>query len=640
MSRLSILPFAIVVAAFAGAVSAGPVPADISADSRIVSVTVYPDRAMITREAKAELTPGLKHVRLEGLSPLLQDQTVRVSASGSAAARLLEVKVERTFPDTVPAERLRPLLQAQKTLNDQLRALGDRAAVIAHQKEFLNKITIASQESVSRELRTQTPSTESLAKLLGFFDAQLTRLNREARDAQDEDTALREKLSAVEKQIAGAGGSTEKSQKTIIVAFDVSRGGPLKIEASYLIGAAGWTPAYDLRASSADTAVELTYAANVRQNTGEDWTGVHLALSTSQPALGSAPPEISPWYVGAADRARGSVEGTVRDGQTGEPLIGVNVLVTGSPLGSATDAAGFYRIDGLPAGWQVLRATYVGYRTVNVRVNVRPFAIARADVSMEPQAVEAAEVVVTAESPMQKGATARDQRAIGGGKAPAPPPLPVAVQTAEVHAGLISASFPISGATTVPSDFTDHRVTVMIAPLAASFTHTSVPKLQPGAFFRAALRNSTDFPVLAGAMSVYVDNAFVSTSKLPDVMPGEKFDAFLGADNGIRVERKLLAHVTDVSGLFSKTRTTRYEILITAENKRGNTQSLTLKENVPVSQDERIKVVIELPHPDELKPDAEGICTWDITLAPGEKREFRLKYSIEAPVDLNVGGIE
>jgi uncharacterized protein (TIGR02231 family) len=209
-----------------------------------------------------------------------------------------------------------------------------------------------------------------------------------------------------------------------------------------------------------------------------------------------------------------------------------------------------------------------------------------------------------------------------------------------VRESLTSASFPITGESTVPADNADHRVTVMIAPLGGSFSHSAAPKLQSDVFFKAALHNSTDYPFLPGPMSVYVDNGFVSISRLPAVMPGEKFDAFLGADNGVHIERKLLNRVTDISGLFSKTRKTRYEILIVAENRKKTAQTLSLRENVPVSQDERVKVEIVLPRPEEAVPDAGGIITWELRLKAGERKEVRVQYSIEAPVDLTVGGLE
>ena len=620
--------------------SGRPNPGDVRVHSRIVKATVYTDRAMVTREAKADVSPGLRQITLGGLSPLLQDQSVRVSASGSAQAKILEVKVDRVFLDTVSAARIAPLLQTRKSLNDEMRVLNDRLAVLTHQRDFLNKITIASQESIARELRTQKPSADDWGKLLGFFDAEFSKLDAESRQLEGKRTTVQENLEAVEKEISSAGGNPEKTEKLITVAFDVQRGGSLAIEASYLISQAGWTPTYDIRVSSADTIVELTYSALVKQNTGEDWKGVHMTLSTSLPALGGAPPELQPWYVGAAERAQGSIEGFVRDAGTGEALVGVNVILMGSPAGMATDVNGYYRINNVPSGWQVIRVSYVGYQTVNVRVNVRPYASARADVSMQAEGVTLGAVEITANEPASKDAAKmmRQERAMPAGAAAAPPPI--AYQTAEVKESLTSASFPIAGESTVPADNSDHRVTVMIAPLGGSFSHSSVPKLQAEAFFKATLRNSTDYPILPGPMSVYVDNGFVSISKLPAVMPGEKFDAFLGADNGVHIERKLLNRVTEVSGLFSKTRKTRYEILIVAENRKKLPQTLSVRENVPVSQDERVKVEIVLPRPEEATPDANGIIIWQLRLLPGERKEIKVQYSIEAPIHLTVGGIE
>jgi hypothetical protein len=87
----------------------------------------------------------------------------------------------------------------------------------------------------------------------------------------------------------------------------------------------------------------------------------------------------------------------------------------------------------------------------------------------------------------------------------------------------------------------------------------------------------------------------LATSKLPAVLPGETFDAFLGVDNGVRVERKLLNRLTEVSGLFSKTRKVNYDILIVAENRKKTSAVLSIQENVPISQDDRVKVTIAAP---------------------------------------------
>ncbi len=68
----------------------------------------------------------------------------------------------------------------------------------------------------------------------------------------------------------------------------------------------------------------------------------------------------------------GKIQGKVTDLQSGEPLIGANILVVGSSSGAATDVNGEYTIQNLSAGVYQLRASFIGYQTIsvsNVRVN-------------------------------------------------------------------------------------------------------------------------------------------------------------------------------------------------------------------------------------------------------------------------------
>ena len=61
--------------------------------------------------------------------------------------------------------------------------------------------------------------------------------------------------------------------------------------------------------------------------------------------------------------AQGRISGTVTDAQTGETLIGVNLIVQGTAFGAATDVDGRYVIDDLRPGQYNIRASYLGYET-------------------------------------------------------------------------------------------------------------------------------------------------------------------------------------------------------------------------------------------------------------------------------------
>jgi outer membrane receptor for ferrienterochelin and colicin len=94
----------------------------------------------------------------------------------------------------------------------------------------------------------------------------------------------------------------------------------------------------------------------------------------------------------------GTIEGRVTDKATGEPLVGVNVLVAGTTQGAATDADGFYRIANIKAGAYELRFSMVGYaRTVVTNVTVLPDLRTKINVALEVAAVELETVEIRAE---------------------------------------------------------------------------------------------------------------------------------------------------------------------------------------------------------------------------------------------------
>jgi hypothetical protein len=101
-------------------------------------------------------------------------------------------------------------------------------------------------------------------------------------------------------------------------------------------------------------------------------------------------------------QGRGKIEGTVTDARTGEALPGVNVVIAGTTVGTATDRNGFYFIANLQPGTYDVRATFIGYDAVTVTgVRVPPNATITVDIPLPEAVLEfEGEVVVTAERPL------------------------------------------------------------------------------------------------------------------------------------------------------------------------------------------------------------------------------------------------
>ena len=100
---------------------------------------------------------------------------------------------------------------------------------------------------------------------------------------------------------------------------------------------------------------------------------------------------------------RGRIKGTVVDLQTGEPLIGANVIVMGTSIGAATDANGEFLLMNLEAAVYEVRASYLGYQTITL-TNVRVNADLTTYISFElpSEEVQVGTVEIVAERPLIK----------------------------------------------------------------------------------------------------------------------------------------------------------------------------------------------------------------------------------------------
>jgi TonB-dependent SusC/RagA subfamily outer membrane receptor len=98
---------------------------------------------------------------------------------------------------------------------------------------------------------------------------------------------------------------------------------------------------------------------------------------------------------GLAWAQQGTVTGTVTEAETGNPLPGATVQVQDEGTGAASGSDGQYRIEGVPAGEQTIRVSFVGYQPQERTVNVPAEGTIRANFQLRTSQAELDEVVVT-----------------------------------------------------------------------------------------------------------------------------------------------------------------------------------------------------------------------------------------------------
>lgn len=547
--------------------------APLTVPSQLKAVTVYSDRAVLTRAARADIPTGTSELVLAALPAALMDESLQVSGRGLVGVTLLDVNARVTFVETTPDPRLRTLEDDLAALRREDTALAARLAQVDQQRALLQKIEAAMTAPPPRDAVSAAPrpSFEEWQKLLAFQSDNLGRLAAEQQALQRQRTELAARITAAEAQLneVRGRGTARRSQKTVTIRVAAERAGTLDLTATYAVPGASWAPAYDARLRSESRSIDLTYYGVIRNATGEDWTNLALTLSTARPGLGGGAPELTPWIVDVA-----------------RPM----------PMAAPLDAV----------------------QLSEFRVETKP-----------------------------RSRAATKSALAGASEAAAPPPLELA--QASVEAGATSATFRVESPVSLPSDGSTQKVAILSTRLPATLRYETTPKLMEAAFLSASALNGSEYPLLAGTVNAFLDDTFVASSHLKAVMPGERFDLALGADEAIAVKRKVVNRFTEDTGLTNRGRRITYEFLITLTNNKKSPERILLREGVPVSRDEKIVVKLLTPAErdigategqKEVTREPEGRLAWRIELKPGEKREIPLKLSVEHPGDLAVTGVE
>ena len=258
------------------------------------AVTVFPDRARVTRTGRTRLDTGPNRLEIGNLPLNLLPESVRAAGRGTANAKLLGVTTTLEHFTETPVERALALEQAIQAGEDTDSGLLSQIGVLEREQQHLDGLA-AQGEMFARGLVLRNRTVAELTAIYDFVSersrsvqAEILTLNQQRREQVKELDRLRRELKALQ-------SSRPRQRHLAVVELEVLAAGELEVELTYVVTGASWEPLYDLRLS--ETGLELSYLAEVSQNTGEDWPAVSLGLSTARPALALTIPELAPWFV-------------------------------------------------------------------------------------------------------------------------------------------------------------------------------------------------------------------------------------------------------------------------------------------------------------------------------------------------------
>ena len=257
--------------------------------AEIKHVTVFPDRAQIDHETSVSLLPGKSILKLSGLSPYIDVQSIQVKGYGEFT--VLSVNHQNNYlqnlEDSPEVKSIRSQIEAlQIKVEDETAAIS----ILQEKEDFL----VANRAILVKET---TFTLEQLKNVMDLYTNNMDQITMTKLKKQRLIKDYNKQITALQKQVADKLGKQQLPSGEILVSVTSEKQVSGKLTFSYVVANAGWYPSYDIRVDDIKNPVAIFYKANVFQNSGVEWKDVKLSFSNATPWVAGDIPVLNPWFV-------------------------------------------------------------------------------------------------------------------------------------------------------------------------------------------------------------------------------------------------------------------------------------------------------------------------------------------------------
>jgi Domain of unknown function (DUF4139) len=462
---------------------------------------------------------------------------------------------------------------------------------------------------------------------------------------------------------------------------------------TYVVPNATWVPRYDLKISTPKSSAELIYRAEFENRTSETWKNAKVTFSTSQTffsGLDDKIPVLDPWHVkpGIAlgpETKDGIATGSIQSKkeilanqsiQTSRPnptnsLFRSRAMRHSDLLGAPPPpppAAAAAPLPPPPPSRQMPQAQAFGSQFGHSAPSQplfgappRPVASqslfgGAAPVAGRPQARR---IVLTQSDDLASDALEDsdfDAQTLD------PEANLIAHQDSHRQDYGLTTTYDIPGQRTIEPSTVKRRHVISELHLASiTLSYVIIPKLRRAAFLKARLSNTTAFSLLRGKTGMTVDGTFLGSTALPNCEPGQSVDLSLGVDPSILVTYAKPTARRSTAGFFSKEDSAIFTRNCWIKNTKKNDVSITVYDQIPVSEDEQLRINVLEPKgldnendtvklfdlfkngekgTGEVVLEKGGQVKWNLKLRAGKDVKLVLEYGSRIPSGKQIVGLD
>jgi uncharacterized protein DUF4139/uncharacterized protein DUF4140 len=574
--------------------------------STLKSATVYRSGAELVHTATAVLKQGNNELWIEDISNNIDPSSIQVTCSGNVTIMSVAFSTEYLKPEISS-----PLVRKwQDSIEAVKKELSRNDIQVKSDQELLDLLN--ANKSIAG---TQTGlSVTELSKMVDYYRQKQTELRTDLGNCQEKAIRLNKLIEKMESQLKEEEKKNSKTSGRIVLQLLSPMPVTADLTVSYMTPAAYWNPLYDLRVDNSNDPLRVLFKAKLVQTSGIDWKHVKLSLSTSTPSQRANAPTLKTWFL-----------------QFTDPVVMMDEELKSNTLSGS--AAGLQYQQFRKTNEVVVMALGVSRRDKDEQDsdNREPLYIVN---GREISAAEFEKIDQRAFKNMEKmkpdaAKNIYGSRASGGAVvATLKDELGDYVAVNDKQADM---TFDIDIPYDVPGNGKEQGIVLKEYKTPCTFQYYAAPRLDKDAFLLGQLPDWEKLNLLPGEANIILEGTYAGKTFIDPNSTMDTLNLTLGTDKKVVVKREKVADFSSVKFLGNnKKQVFTYEITV-RNNKREKIKML-LKDQHPISSSKDIEEVL-LESSGARVNDETGVLTWQIELAPGESKKFRISYSVKYPKD-------
>jgi uncharacterized protein (TIGR02231 family) len=257
--------------------------------SAIEKAVVYPQGATLTRSGKLQLNPGEYTIVLSPVEQGIDPNSIRVKGKGGGLIRSV-YSYTNYLNNTEKSEEIKSL---EARLQQLQMGIEDRNLLVQSLQDEEN-LLLANQKITGTE---KGLDVDGMLEMSNLYRTRLPVIRKEKMGYTRANAKDYQEINQIQQQLGSLRSATQLPIQEIHIVVDLPQASTLTLEAEYFIYQAQWSVFHEVYAGEEGKPVELVSKARVAQQTGFDWKGVELVLSTARPTQGGTLPSFQPLWL-------------------------------------------------------------------------------------------------------------------------------------------------------------------------------------------------------------------------------------------------------------------------------------------------------------------------------------------------------